>query len=136
MQVVDIRKYESGDRAFILHSWLLSLRSSGIYRRCPDKILLPHLGKVLESLLERSTILVATDGNRIAGWICYEPARSVVHFAYVKFASRRKGIFKNLLKESGLNDCRISYTFSTYSAFRIGESRGWGYLPIGIAYTI
>lgn len=129
----DVRDYIDSDRAFVLNSWVLSLRASGIYRRCPDKVLLPALGRITEKLLDSDCsckVLLVKGTQQIAGWLCYRG--STICFAYVKYPYRRKGAFTRLLNDCELNNGKTYYIFSTLSAFKIAEKKKWVHHPLGI----
>ena len=131
-----IRQGSKGDTPFIINSWVLALRSSGLYRGCPNSLLNPRLSKIIEGLITApgTTILVSHDVNdvdSIHGYLVHEG--NTILFSYVKFASRRKGVFRALLEKAKLEN--ISYVFQTYPAFKLGEKLKWVYRPYGIVYV-
>jgi hypothetical protein len=59
---------------------------------------------VLERLIAKPTVNVliaclADDTTVVLGWIAFEPARSLGHFAFVKRPWRRQGVLRLLLSQ-------------------------------------
>ena len=104
MDSVFVRSASKEDVPFITSSWLRSFREGGSFcKRVPNNIYYHYHHKIMEQLLPRSYVLVATnesDPNHILGWLCGEIVDTVpvVHYVYVKAPMRRFGIAKHLFE--------------------------------------
>jgi L-amino acid N-acyltransferase YncA len=101
--------------SFIFNSWLKSYQSSCKHIAAPVYFEFQH--KLIESILKRSTVLVAvntTDEQQIYGYLVCEKIQdvTVLHYAYTKNLYRRTGIQKKLLAAANISlaePCFISH---------------------------
>lgn len=116
-QSILMRPARASDIPMITHSWLTSFRgeeSKGKGRKfhrgglgsegIPNRFFYYYHHKVLESLIPNSIVMVACLENSpdtILGWVCAQVVDTalVVHYAYTKYAFRKYGIARRLLKE-------------------------------------
>jgi hypothetical protein len=119
-----VRPAEAGDRGFVCATWL---RDYGEHSQFARKINPPEYrffhGLAIDRILTRASVLVACDpqdASVLYGFIVYEPG--LLAYAYVKRAFRRMGIFRELLRESGLGT-DFSFSHLTYSGE--GLWRNW-----------
>jgi hypothetical protein len=105
---LSIRPGCGADHSFILATWLRSFRhGSPFARRLVDAVFYANHHPLVESLVARSTVSVATledDPNVILGYLVTEKQgpQHVLHFAYVKKEFRRMRVLTQLLEESAL----------------------------------
>lgn len=103
-----IRPAVIGDWAFLCATFKQSFwRESPWARRIRWSVFAENHEPIVHRVLQRSEVLVAcdrTDEDQIAGYLVFEPKATppVLHFAYVKPAFRRAGVFRALLGASGL----------------------------------
>lgn len=102
---ISIRDGLEGDVSFIFSSWLKSFRGgSGLFTKYVDNtIYFSEQHKVIERLLKRCTVKIATDPAdpaTIYGYVVYERMDGIliVHYAYVKQTFRAMGVLRQLLK--------------------------------------
>jgi GNAT superfamily N-acetyltransferase len=116
-----VRPVETGDWAFIYHSWKESLRD-GLFLHWSWVQYKRDMNHAIDRLRNDADVrwLVACDAEDpscIFGWICYDWVLSVVHYVYIKQPYRRQGIAKELLeKRTGLpSPVTCFYSFETRS---------------------
>lgn len=102
-----IRPAEAGDVAFLFATWKQSFwRDSPWAKRLRWGIFAPNHDKVIRKILARAQVFVACEPehqDEIAGYFVFELAPlPCAHFAYVKPAFRRDGVFTQLIAASGL----------------------------------
>ena len=127
-----IRQATLADKAFILstwikgayygHPWMQSIDSEAYYRFYPP---------VLERLLQKPSVNVliaclSDEPDVVLGYLAYEPACSLGHFAFVKRAWRSKGILRTLLAEAG-PITQVSHLTKPGNAIRI--KKGYKFNP-------
>lgn len=99
-----LRPAVPGDVAFLSSTWKQNFwRESPWANRIRWPIFDAGHAPIVQRLLERSKVLVACDPtleDEIAGYLVWEP--NVLHWAYVKPAFRRAGVFSSLLAATGL----------------------------------
>ena len=102
---VRVRPLESGDRAFVLNSWLKSNRDSFMVRRIPNTIYYEKHHSLVEHLLATANTLVICDPdspNVVYGYVCFDITGAdelVLHYAYIKQSFRRMGLMRALLDD-------------------------------------
>lgn len=107
---IAIRTGTGADHAFILATWLRAFRhGSPFARRLTNDVFFTNHHPLVEALVARSTVLVATledDPNVILGYLVTEKQGPVhvLHFAYVKKEFRRMRVFSQLLEEAPLGE--------------------------------
>lgn len=110
------------DLEYVLDSWLAAYRTSPWAGAIPNNLYHSTYREAINQLLQRGArVLVvrnAANPELLLGWICFELTERkelVVHFAYVKPAYRRNGIYKalvgSLLKHS--QQTRYFFTYRT-----------------------
>lgn len=107
--MIAIRAATPTDEPLIFATWLRAFKHGSAFpRHIPDRVFFDEHHDVVEQLLERSTVTVATpvdDTDVILSWSAVEtvepvdggPSPLVVHFVYTKPAFRRTGIARQLL---------------------------------------
>lgn len=135
--LVAVRDAEPGDEGFVYNSWLRSYRDAPAVNGTPSAVYYRYHHPLLEALLARPevSVLVACDPSspdRIHGWLCSEPAGTVLvcHYAYVKQIWRRKGIGSLLLAHAAEGRESVAYTFKSKAAPHVARSLGAEYVPI------
>lgn len=87
---IQIRGVNSDDISFIFDSWLRSWRKSPWAGVIPNNLYFPLTRSTIEQLVARGAefkvACLASDPERILGWICHEQTGpdAVVHYCYVK----------------------------------------------------
>jgi hypothetical protein len=107
-----IRESTSKDKAFITSTWYQSYYPKS---NLPFDDYKYYQNRLMKSLLENSTILIAcddTDTTQIFGWLVYmnvlnEP---VIHYCYVKTIYRRFGAAKALMTRALEDNETFLYT--------------------------
>ena len=106
-----VREAVESDHACVFATWLHSYRhNSQFTKRIPDGIYYSKHHSVIENLLKRSKLVIATteeDTSVILGWSCYESSESIaglivpaiIHYVYVKPDFRKAGVATKLLEE-------------------------------------
>lgn len=101
-----IRDAVVGDVPFLASTWKQSFKFDSPWaNRIRWQAFSAGHGPVIQRLLERSATLVACDPEReedILGYLVFEPAPKIVHYAYTKPSFRRAGVCRALLNASGL----------------------------------
>ena len=98
---LNIRLATSKDLPFIFSSWLESYRKDSGVR---TTVYFREHHKVLERLLARSVILIATpidDPDLIAAYIVYE-APDALHWIYTRHSMRHLGLAATLIETAGI----------------------------------
>lgn len=100
---MNIRPPAESDVGFIVENWLRSYRDQARYHDLiPDPVYWAedgHRGTVLRALAECSS-LVASDGDRLVGFVCGEG--HTLHYVFVRPERRRSGIARQLMEAAGL----------------------------------
>lgn len=99
-----LRPMESGDRSFVIDSWLRSYRESAFARRIPHDVYYSRFGHsgLVEEIVDRAgQVVVACLPEKptfLYGWIaCSQPgAAPLLHYLYVKQDFRPAGIAARL----------------------------------------
>lgn len=119
-----VRNGRPEDEACVFATWLNSYKhGSPFCRRVPDGIYFAQHHAVIERLLKRSVVRVATipeDDDVILGWACYEPAiedggftvPAIIHYVYVKPDFRKAGVAQKLL--GGVSMVGAMYTHDVF----------------------
>ncbi len=103
---ISIREADQSDVSFIFSSWLKSFQLGAMTRFVERTIYFNEQHKLIERLLQSSTVLVACDPDdpgQIYGYLCYEQIEGImcVHYTYTKQPFRALGVAKQLLEKSG-----------------------------------
>ncbi len=139
-----ITRATNDDLAFVGHSWLQSYAETfRPNRQCshcyamPDAAYRPwQRGRIRSIMGDGAAVFVARDPESMAyihGWLC--AARDgdalVLHFAYVKGARRREGVFSGLLAAAldELGGEQLAYTHRTRFDSKL-ESLGFRYRSV------
>lgn len=98
-----IRPASRPDVSFICSSWLKSFRDSAFAAGCPNSLYYYSHHKLLEVILPRAVVAVATDPSDpdlIVGWACAEgqPGALILHYVYVKHRFRGFGVARRLVE--------------------------------------
>jgi hypothetical protein len=101
---IRVRPAVEGDVPFIFSSWLKSYRASLFAKQIGNTVFFSEHHKVIEGILETSTVLVlcdAEDVTNIYGYICAEKIDGifVLHYVYIKHPYRTFGLAKFLLNQ-------------------------------------
>lgn len=101
---VQFRDMAAEDNAFVYNSWLKSFRNGTMNRNVDNSIYFHNHHKLIDKILQRSTIVVccdAKDPKIIFGYVVYEKidGQFVLHYIYVKNIYRKLGIAKKLLEQ-------------------------------------
>lgn len=109
-----VRDVVPNDLPFIFTTWLQHYYASSRYtRRIPRRIYFAEYHKIVEAILARSAVLVATPADEpeiILGYAAFERrSPPVVHWVYVKNRMRRTGIARQLLEGVDLNKCVFTH---------------------------
>lgn len=100
-----LRPAVPGDVAFLSSTWKQNFwRESPWANRIRWPIFDAGHAPIVQRLLERSKVLVACDPtleDEIAGYAIFSHEPNVLHWAYVKPAFRRAGVFAQLLAATG-----------------------------------
>lgn len=142
MESIQLRKATRRDIPFITSGWLKSFRNAPFVRGVPNTVYYYHHHKLLETLIPRSTVLVACnaeDTDQLVGFICYETFKEgvLIHYVYVKQTLRKVGIAKKMFETAVEGAPLIQYTAKTYPIFDMEErlkERGAVYNPYSL-YT-
>lgn len=91
------------DVGMVTSDWLKSFRDGYFNATVPNRVYYSQHHKILENLLEKSTVLVLCNANNPAqalGWMCYEVDANIliIHYIYVKEIFRRQGLATKLVK--------------------------------------
>jgi hypothetical protein len=118
------------DVPFVFSSWLKSYRDSRAVSGISNTIFYANHHKVIERLIQKpyTTCLVACaidDPKQMYGYaVCeYKDNIAVLHYCYVKFACRRFGVAKDLLKVllSGPAIERVFYSHASKATENLQE---------------
>lgn len=144
-----IRAATHDDRPLIFATWLRAYRHGSHFpRKIPESIFFEAHHDVVEELLDRSCVRVATppdDPDVILGWSALETLEPrpedptspvVVHFCYVKPPFRRSGVARALLGAT-VEGCQelggtVFYSHETFAlkVDRLAEIvGGWSFNP-------
>jgi GNAT superfamily N-acetyltransferase len=107
---VAIREARNEEHPFIYATWLRGYRQSRFADRVPASVYFAAHHQVVERLLARSRVLVATpagDDSTVLGYSVVEGA--TVHFVYIKLAFRKLGIARRLLDGVDVPHCSASH---------------------------
>jgi len=137
--VVQIRAAKKDDIQFITANWGHSYRDAPFVRGVPNSVYWFYHHKIMETLLPRSTVLIACnaeDPNQILAFLCAEMWDTclVIHYIYVKKIYQKVGLatrLVNAMKESE-RPSHIQYTSKTQDIFPIErkmKERGMTYNP-------
>lgn len=98
---IKIREFAPDDEHFILNSWLMSVKSMGIYRHVPGQIFFSYMEPKLKDEMVFSTCIIACnpdDENQIYGVLLYSDNQLV--WAYTKAIYRRMGVYARLTEHT------------------------------------
>jgi GNAT superfamily N-acetyltransferase len=127
--VIKVRAGQTGDRSYILKSWISGWNHSTLARALGQSYYKSY-APIMERQYARSTVRVAClceEPGAIMGFAVLEPAASLVHFVSVRDRWRRKGV-ASLLLASELGRTDIKYTHSLPP--HIKAPFGWTYTPL------
>lgn len=145
----EIRAATHDDRPLIFATWLRAYRHGSHFpRKIPESIFFENHHDVVEELLDRSVVRVATptgEPDVILGWSALEtlepesrdPTSPIaVHFCYVKPPFRRSGIARALLGKTVEGCQELGGTvFYSHETFALKSDRlaeivgGWSFNP-------
>lgn len=105
---VSYRGMRETDKGLIVTSWLKSYRPSVPWIGRDDFYRLYRT--VINELLDKdgvTSVVVCSpdDEDHVIGWACTEPARSLLHYIFVKSDYRKLGIAKAIREHIGLTRC-------------------------------
>lgn len=134
VEEIKIRQVETNDMPFIYQTWLKNYKySSSFAKNIHEDVFYPEHTKVLNHIFGKANFLIACfaeDPTVIFGYFVYEP--NVAHFLFVKQSFRKMGIATMLLKESGLELEKTTFTHWTYDLaplFVTNKLKGITYNP-------
>jgi GNAT superfamily N-acetyltransferase len=93
-----IRAMVPGDLPLVLDSWVRTSRGADPW--VPTRTHDVALGRHLDRLIPGAAVWVAAnreDSDRVLGWVCADPSRSLLHWAWTREAWRRAGIASALV---------------------------------------
>lgn len=132
---IDIRDMIESDISFIFNTWLKSYRKSRITEGIENPIYFNEHHKVIEDLLKRCDVVVASasdDSSIVYGYMVFEiiEGQFVIHWAYVKNDFRELGIF-NAMQEVAGRDKEIlgCYTHRTFICEKLEQKLNLIYHP-------
>jgi ribosomal protein S18 acetylase RimI-like enzyme len=132
-----IREVTQDDRPLIFATWLRSFKHGSSWpRHIPDRLYFDAHHSVIDALLARSTVRVATPPDEpevILGWSVVEtsPSMSVIHYIYVKPAFRQAGIARALLSTLP-ESIPVYYSHESYTSRLPGIAKHmtrWAFYP-------
>ncbi len=97
---VKLREAESGDRNFILNSWLKSYRNSDMAKKISNDVYYHFHAKLIEEYLSQSTVVMAVNPLnpiQIFGYAVVDREDNTIHYVYTKHTYRKLGVAKKLL---------------------------------------
>lgn len=127
---VAVRRMRPGDEPFVFRSWLKSCRRCERHRNLPSSVYYGDAHEQVERLLAAPVVAVhlavaPADATQFYGFICTEilaGATRILHFAFVKGAARRRGVFRSMARGAGLDLSRaFFYTAHPYMASAMAE---------------
>lgn len=100
MTTYDIRDARQDELQFVYSAWKQSLRHSKEWAERPTATAFAHLNPHVNKLVDSSAVLVAAQGQKLLGFVAFEvvDADVVLHYLYVKHATRRAGVGRELLR--------------------------------------
>lgn len=126
MAAFTIRPAEAEDLNFIYDSFLKSMKyDSNLGKNCRDRIFFKEFPKVIDSILSRSTTLMAIGNDApypILAYLIYEGRTA--HYAFTKELMRKEGICATLLTHAfgDKRDFFISHKTNTLKPLLLRES--------------
>ena len=114
---------------FVAASIKHSMRNSAEYREVPTGLAFAHINPLVNRMLNNSAVLVARDGNRIAGFCVFEVDADVllVGYLYTRHEYRRQGVARSLLQatlENAAGAEAVLYTIPTTRFAKVAERYG------------
>jgi ribosomal protein S18 acetylase RimI-like enzyme len=109
---------------FVLASWKTSLLNTDAFRDKPKAAAYAYLNPHVNKTFEQSGVLVARQGKKILGWVSFEVDGAGdfrLHYIYVKFADRKRGVGRELLLAALENSPGAGRTLYTQATTRFAE---------------
>ena len=106
---LELRPMRDGDRNFVLSSWLRSYAEANEFRGMKRSSYFALYAPVVEVLLGRSTVMVATmpeASDVVLGWLAAEG--ELLHYVLTKPRWRKLGIARFMLAD--MKDLAVKYT--------------------------
>lgn len=134
--LVDIVPSDSDTRwHFIRDSWLKSFRDSPWAGCVPNNLYWPTYTEAVEQLASESRVVAVVskdDPDTIVAWICAEPQKGIVHYAFVKHRFRQMGLLRLLLQSVMGRDSGLTLTYRSRSpVFNYYRAkRAWKHDPV------
>ncbi len=122
-----IRKAKAGDIEFIYATWLRSYKhDSPLTKYTKRELFFDQHQKILDTILSNDGVQTCIacdpeDEDLIFGYITFEP--KIIHFIYVKYAFRKRGIATKLLEQIlNIEQCEASHlTYSLLDLWTAGK---------------
>lgn len=94
-----LRPMRETDFGFIRNTWLEGCRQTE-GRLMSNDVYYPGFHELLVRLVPGRTVMAVSheDPDQLFGYVCAEPDRNVLHYAYVKMPFRRLGIMTAMLR--------------------------------------
>ena len=114
---IALNTIDENTRNFVIDTWIRSYRKSPYSKGIPTQIYYPYQRAIIESLIDQSQTLVASninDEDQLIGYICFEKTTPpILHYLYVKKIFRRLGVAKQMLKQIDQGDLLL-YSHKTH----------------------
>lgn len=113
---IAIRPAVNDDYGFILKTWTQEHHKTHPWNFIPNGIYFPHQTKIINSILNTATTIVAClddTPDQIVGYLIYQPhddKNIIIHYGCVKGIFRRTGVMKQILRSIGATDKNLVCT--------------------------
>src|ERR1700728_876696 len=131
-----LREATKEDESFIYNSSLKFIHKLSNYRNIRDSIFFHNQSEIIRYLLNNSKVLIACfpeAPEEIMGYIIYEHLQNdlILHFVYVKFLHRHKGLIKEIMQSILRPDTNmIVYThYPDFNVTKLAQGRLWVFDP-------
>lgn len=125
------RPMRDEDRNYVVSSWLLSCAESSEFRSLGRRVYFELYAPVVERLIVRSTIAIASDpgmaADTVLGWMAVE-GEDVLHYVLVKPRFRRFGIARWMTKDLAALPAIYTHRPTLAGSRLVGPS--WTYDPM------